>query len=184
MSKFPNLIRLINSKRKLLLTLIGLIIVLGYLLPEKMIIPVKDATPNDWNHQTFWFEPWGKSGVHKGIDIFANKATPLISASYGIIIYQGQLGIGGNVIAVIGPKWKIHYYAHLDSINVTMGQLVVTGEMIGTTGDSGNAKGKPPHLHYSVVSLFPYLWRWDLSNQGWLKIFFLDPGELLLTSNQ
>jgi hypothetical protein len=39
--------------------------------------------------------------------------------------------------------------------------------------------GKPAHLHYSVVSLIPLPWRMDTSTQGWKKIFFLDPDDLL-----
>ena len=42
-------------------------------------------------------------------------------------------------------------------------------------GDSGNAAGKPPHLHYSLVSLLPMFWRADEAPQGWKKMFFLDP---------
>ena len=40
-------------------------------LPEWPQIPVAGASARDWNPRTFWFEPWGRSGVHKGIDIFA-----------------------------------------------------------------------------------------------------------------
>jgi len=45
--------------------------------------------------------------------------------------------------------------------------LVNQNTIIGSVGDSGNAKGKPPHLHYSIVTLIPYLWRYDgESKQG------------------
>lgn len=157
------------------------LIAIGYILPEKLVIPVKGAKTTDWNHQTFWYEPWGKSGVHKGIDIFAKKETPALSATDGVVIYYGKFGIGGNVIAVLGPKWKIHYYAHLASTNVSIGQLVSTSQRIGAVGDSGNAKGKPPHLHYSVVTLLPYFWRWDNSTQGWKKMFYINPSDMLLS---
>ena len=158
-------------------------ICVGYILPEKMAIPVYGAKTTDWNHKTFWYEPWGKSGVHKGIDIFAKKGTPLLSATNGVVLYDGKLGIGGNVIAVLGPKWKIHYYAHLESRHVSIGDFVSSSQAIGTVGDSGNAKGKLPHVHYSVITLFPYFWRWDDSSQGWKKIFFLNPSEMLFSIN-
>ena len=51
----------------------------GYLIPESPAIPVKGASSKDWNSQTFWYEPWGPSGVHKGIDIFAAKNTAVIA---------------------------------------------------------------------------------------------------------
>lgn len=164
---------------KLLLGLVIFTLAVGFLLPEYTTIPVKGATSQDWNHHSFWFEPWGKSGVHKGIDIFANKGTPLLSTTYGIVVFRGELSLGGKVVAVLGPKWRIHYYAHLDSIKISMGSIVTKGMAIGTVGDSGNAAGKPPHLHYAVVTIVPYPWRWDNSTQGWKKMFFLDPGRLL-----
>jgi len=158
------------------LAAISITIIVGLLLPEKAIIPVQNATTKDWNQETFWYEPWGSSGVHKGIDIFGSKGTPLLSATDGVVIFSGDISKGGKVIAVLGPKWRIHYYAHLDSATVSAGKWVSRGETVGTLGDSGNAAGKPPHLHYSILTLVPYPWRWDLSTQGWKKMFYLDPG--------
>ncbi len=156
-------------------------ILLGLLWSSKIVIPVKDATKQDWNAQSFWFEPWGVSGVHKGIDIFAATGTPLLATTDGFVVYKGTLGIGGKVIAVLGPKWRIHYYAHLHKQDVALGDFVKAGEPIGEVGSSGNARGKAPHVHYAIVSLLPYIWRWDLSTQGWKKIFYLNPSELLVS---
>ena len=156
------------------------VVVAGYVFPEHLIIPVEGATTRDWNHETFWYEPWGLSGVHKGIDVFAKRGTPVVSAIHGIVFYQGVLSRGGNVVAVLGPKWRIHYYSHLDSATVRAGTPVSPGSAIGEVGDSGNARGKPPHLHYAIITMIPYPWRWDGSTQGWKKMFFLNPSERLL----
>lgn len=170
------------SRLKILLLISVSIVIIGYLLPQHPVIPVKDASTNDWNHQTFWHYPWGKSGVHKGIDIFAPVDTAVISSVYGIVIYTGQLGIGGNVVAVLGPEWRIHYYAHLKEIKAGFGHFVTTKEIIGSIGKSGNAINKPPHLHYTILSLFPHVWRCDSSREGWKKMFFLNPSEMLINS--
>ena len=156
----------------------------GFLLPEKVVIPVTGATESDWNKDTFWYEPWGSSGVHKGIDIFANKDTNLVSTTAGFVVFEGNLSKGGNVIVVLGPKWRLHYYAHLESIVVDRFEIVATNQKIGTVGDSGNAKGKPPHLHYSIVTLAPYFWEITTENQGWKKMFFLDPGEFIISGSE
>ena len=171
-------------KKRIWLSITGclaLFVAMGYLLPEKLAIPVKGGQTSDWNQMTFWYEPWGKSGTHKGIDIFARRGTPLLSATNGFVIFNGELEMGGRVIAVLGPKWKVHYYAHLESANVSKWSVVKYSQEIGTIGDSGNAKGKPPHVHYSVITLLPYFWRWDTSTQGWKKIFYLNPSKMLLS---
>jgi murein DD-endopeptidase MepM/ murein hydrolase activator NlpD len=80
---------------------------------------------------------------------------------------------------MLGPKWRVHYFAHLAAIAPDIGGTVAAGAQLGTVGDSGNARGKPPHSHYSVVSLLPRPWRWDGATQGWKKMFFIDPGALL-----
>ncbi len=168
------------TKTKRTLLIIALIIAVGYLIPEKTIIPVQGAKPNDWNKQSFWYEPWGTSGVHKGIDIFAPKGRPLVSSTIGLVLYTGNINKGGKVVLVLGPKWKLHYYAHLDSIETNSLSTLKMGERIGTVGDSGNAKGKPAHVHYSLVSLFPHFWKITSATQGWKKMFYLDPGKNIL----
>lgn len=153
---------------------------LGFLIPENLIIPVDSGSENDWNKKSYWYEPWGASGVHKGIDIFAKKGQSLLSSSSAIVLFSGELALGGKVILSLGPKWRLHYYAHLESSAVKSWQRVESGEKIGFVGNSGNAKGKPPHVHYSVVTLLPYFWKMDGSRQGWKKMFYLDPNLLLM----
>ena len=161
--------------------LIGVLVFfgIGFLIPERVRIPVSGATENDWNHKSFWFHPWGTSGVHKGIDIFGKIGTDIVSTTDGFVLYTGQLKKGGNVIVVLGPRWHLHYFAHLNSINVSSYSLVTAGSKIGTLGDSGNAKGKPPHLHYAIVRIFPAFWAIDKSAQGYKKAFFIDPTSFL-----
>ncbi|WP_215395941.1 M23 family metallopeptidase [Rheinheimera oceanensis] len=166
-----------------LLLLILAVLVAGFALPERIKMPVAGATHRDWHPDTFWYEPWGSSGVHKGIDIFAKKGTAVTSTTAGIVLYQGEISKGGKVVLVLGPKWRLHYFSHLNSINITGFTAVSSGEVIGTIGDSGNAKGKPPHLHYSIVRLIPAPWAADGSSQGYKKMFYIDPGNYLTHSN-
>lgn len=173
-----------GTKTKVTLGIILLLICVGLIIPEHSKIPVEGATKYDWNHDTFWHEPWGESGVHKGIDIFSSKGTAVISSTNGIVLYNGELSLGGRVLAILGPKWRIHYYAHLGNTIVKTGTFVKTSEAIGTVGNSGNAKDKAPHLHYSIISLFPHIWNSDLSTQGWKKMFYLNPSDHLLGVNE
>jgi peptidoglycan LD-endopeptidase LytH len=170
--------KLLRPKR--FLAAAALVLVIGYLLPERAHIPVANAGVRDWNSQSFWYFPWGKSGVHKGIDIFARKGTRVRSSVDAFVLYQGEIELGGKVVFALGPRWKIHYYAHLDAIDVRALTVIKAGEAIATVGDSGNAKGKPPHLHYAILRLIPIPWQIDFkAPQGYKKAFYQDPNELL-----
>lgn len=171
------------KKRKIIVIGFFTLIVAGFLIPQHFTMPVAGATSKDYHQKSFWYYPWGRSGTHKGVDIFANKGTDLNSSVSGFVIYKGNVEMGGNVVLVVGPKWRVHYFAHLDEIRTAIG-WINTGHKIGTVGDSGNAKGKPPHVHYSIVTLFPYFWRIDSEAQGWKKMFYLNPITYLNAMNQ
>ncbi|OZG73550.1 hypothetical protein BTA51_11135 [Hahella sp. CCB-MM4] len=155
------------------------VLMIGFMLPERISMPVSGASQSDWNSDTFWYEPWGKSIVHKGIDIFGTKGTPVVSAVDGLVIYAGNIKMGGNVVVILGPKWRFHYFAHLQSVETSTLTPLKTGSLIGILGDSGNAKGKPPHLHYSIVRMIPAPWAIDSATQGYKKAFYIDPGAFL-----
>lgn len=166
-------------KIRIPLTILLLCIGAGFVIPERIAIPVSGASTQDWNAQTFWHWPWGPSGVHKGIDIFARRGRAVISATDGLVLYRGHIPAGGNVVLVLGPKWRLHYYAHLESITVAPFSPVACGRPLGTVGSSGNAKGKPPHLHYSIVRMLPAPWAMDGAPQGYKKAFYLNPDAYL-----
>lgn len=167
---------------KIMLAAVLLVVLTGFLLPERIRIPVAGASRKDWNPTSFWHEPWGPSGVHKGIDIFGKMGTAVTSATDGIVVYTGQIAQGGNVVIVLGPKWRFHYFAHLQTIGTSAFHVVAAGSPLGTLGDSGNAKGKPPHLHYSIVRLIPVPWEMDGSTQGHKKAIFINPGAYLASA--
>ena len=153
------------------------------LLPLPMLNqPVLGASSRDWNPNTYWHPHWGASGVHKGIDIFSTHGTPVRAAQSGWVVYQGTLGNGGNVAAVLTPRGWLHYYAHLDRTVASAGSWITTGETLGYVGNSGNAQGKPAHLHYSIFSPIPRLQSFRLGPQGWKRPFYRDPGHLLVNN--
>jgi peptidoglycan LD-endopeptidase LytH len=156
------------------------IVIIGLLIPERLIIPVRGATPRNWNHNSFWFRPWGKSGVHRGIDIFSREGRAVVSSCSGIVVCADTISNGGNVVAVLGPKWHVHYYAHLKQISTRVGRFVSQGEAIGTVGTTGNAAGKPPHLHYAIITQIPYPWLYRSERFGIDRMFYLNPHEKLM----
>ena len=155
------------------------IIGIGFPLPEPFTLPVQGASRSSYDQRSFWCHPWGKSVTHKGVDVFAQRGTTVLSAVPGIVVYTGRLGMGGNVVLVLGPKWRFHYYAHLDSIRTGTGSWLSLGEMLGTVGNSGNAKGKPSHLHYAIRRLVPAPWLNTSGPHGYRRMWFVDPTPLL-----
>lgn len=142
-------------------------------------MPVQNATKADFNKDSFWYYPWGRSVTHKGVDIFAESGTIINSSTNGLVVYTGKIGLGGNFVLILGPKWRLHYYAHLGGIETSTLSLVSKKSKIGSVGSSGNAAGKAPHLHYSMMSIFPLVWRIDSDRQGWKKMFYLNPIDYL-----
>jgi murein DD-endopeptidase MepM/ murein hydrolase activator NlpD len=159
---------------------VALFLTAGLFVPEKLVIPVRGSTPADWNHASFWYRPWGKSGVHRGIDIFAPEGREVVSACPGIVLSATTVRNGGNIVAILGPKWRVHYYAHLREITARGGRFVAQGEVIGTVGTTGNAAGKPSHLHYAIITQIPYPWRFRFERFGTDRMFYLNPHERLM----
>lgn len=174
----------VHRQMNLFTIILAGLVLLGYMIPQHFIMPVAGAGKNSYNKPSFWFYPWGKSVTHKGVDIFAPEGTRVLSSTGGIVVFSGLLERGGNSVLVLGPKWRLHYYAHLKEIKVSAGRIVCSGNPIGTVGTTGNAIGKPAHLHYSISSIWPIPWRADDSKQGWKKIFYLDPTQYLEQANE
>lgn len=161
--------------------LVGVLVlfVMGLLVPQNLEMPVEGATQADFNPRSFWAYPWGNSIVHKGVDIFAGKGTNVYSSTIGLVLLTGRLGKGGNVVLILGPKWRLHYYAHLDEITTTPFSIVTHNSRIGTVGNTGNAATTPSHLHYAIGTMLPYLHRIDGAHLGWQKAFYLNPIDYL-----
>ena len=155
------------------------IVLMGLLIPQNLKMPVVGAGSNSYSHKTFWYEGWGTSIVHKGVDVFARKGTSVHAATWGIVLLATEYGKGGKFVVILGPKWRLHYYAHLNEIKTKPFSFVTHDTEIGTVGKTGNAATTPPHLHYSIATLIPYPWRIDDTPLGWQKMFYLNPIDYL-----
>lgn len=92
----------------------------------------------------------GGSRNHEGIDIFAEKGTPVIAATEGRVGFTGEKGLGGKQVWLRDVKRRQSlYYAHLDSIKPDL-KKVQPGDTLGFVGNTGNAKHTPPHLHFGI----------------------------------
>ncbi len=112
-------------------------------------------------HTKFWLssffgprkKPSGKWGFHYGIDMAAQRGTPVKAAAAGIVEQAGYVSGYGNTIILSHDAIYKTRYAHLDAIHIKIGQKVILNQTIGTVGDTGFTRktGKDAsHLHFEL----------------------------------
>jgi len=99
--------------------------------------------------------------MHEGVDLAVPTGTPIYAPADGLVEMAKRFGSYGNFIEIEHGGHMETRYGHLSAYNVTAGQYVHKGDVIGYVGSTGRATG--PHLHYEVridghaVDPMPYL---------------------------
>jgi len=86
---------------------------------------------------------------HKGLDIATKIGTPIIASADGLVVFAGREGNFGKMIAINHGYDLLTRYGHLHKVQVSKGQFVKRGQVIGQVGNTGRCTG--PHLHYEVL---------------------------------
>lgn len=86
--------------------------------------------------------------IHSGVDIAGDKGSKIVAAQTGIVKHADWRGGFGRTVMIDHGGGIVTLYAHLDSINVRVGQKVAAGEKIGGMGSTGVSTGS--HLHFTV----------------------------------
>ena len=96
------------------------------------------------------------SRAHNGWDLKANSGTTVFAVGPGEITFVAEDVKGyGAIIQLKFMKGGNYYwalYAHLRSTFVKPEDKVTDGKIIGLTGNTGNAKNQPPHLHFEIAT--------------------------------
>ncbi|TIQ36914.1 MAG: M23 family peptidase [Mesorhizobium sp.] len=90
----------------------------------------------------------GTAALHTGMDFRAPIGMPAKVTAAGVVTKAGWNGGYGRMIEVDHGNGFSTRYGHLSEIDVTVGQKLAAGDVIGKTGSSGRSTG--PHLHYEV----------------------------------
>ncbi|MEX2292478.1 MAG: LysM peptidoglycan-binding domain-containing protein [Acidimicrobiales bacterium] len=112
-------------------------------LTQTIVCPVRGPM----RHVNDWGFPRSGGRFHEGNDLLAAKGTPVVATTRGQAL-QTVGRIGGRQVKLIGSDGVIYYYTHLDSFAAS--GLVAAGTVIGAVGNSGNATGGPPHVHFEM----------------------------------
>ena len=103
----------------------------------------------------------GGSRVHRGIDLRAQKGTPLYAAFQGEVVHADWSAKGAGGGQYVKIKHKINgrtyytFYMHMNEIKVAKGDRIAKGCFIGYSGRSGNngINSTSPHLHYEIRTI-------------------------------
>ncbi|MGI9667528.1 MAG: M23 family metallopeptidase [Acidimicrobiia bacterium] len=144
---------------------------------------VMTVFPIDTVAVNFW-DSWGarRSGGrrHQGTDIMSPRGTPILAVSDGTVEEFGTHRLSGYFVRLDHGNGTKTTYMHLNNDlpgtddgeggswtafypTLTEGQEVAAGQIIGYVGDSGNAEGTQPHVHFELrldgekTNPFPYL---------------------------
>lgn len=91
---------------------------------------------------------WRETAMHKGTDIDLMKGDPVHAAFDGVVRIAGKHGGYGNLVIIRHYNGLETLYGHLTKIKVKPGQMVLSGQVIGTGGNTGRSTGA--HLHFEL----------------------------------
>lgn len=96
--------------------------------------------------------PGVQGGWHHGEDIFAPEGAPVLAVGDGTIHTVGFNRLGGYRLWLRDTLGNDFYYAHLSAYSelAIEGASVEAGDVIGFVGDTGDADGGSPHLHFEI----------------------------------
>jgi hypothetical protein len=90
-----------------------------------------------------------QASLHEGIDFVALVGSPILVTAPGVVSRAEYTEAYGNVVDVLHANGFTTRYAHLQSIEVKPGDVLVRQQKLGTLGNTGRSTG--PHLHYEVI---------------------------------
>ncbi|MDQ3874094.1 MAG: M23 family metallopeptidase, partial [Actinomycetota bacterium] len=118
------------------------------LTPRGYVFPVYG--PASWSDT--WGAPRQNTGWHHGADIFAPLGTPVLAVNDGTVFSVGWNDVGGNRLWLRDEQGNQFYYAHLSAFSplAVNEASVEAGDVLGFVGNTGDAVGTPPHLHFEI----------------------------------
>jgi murein DD-endopeptidase MepM/ murein hydrolase activator NlpD len=91
----------------------------------------------------------GTTRFHRGVDIAAAYGREVPAAGTGHVVFAGEEGGYGNTVVIEHAGGVRTRYAHLSALQVTAGQQVTEGTVIGRVGTSGRSTGHRPPVSFT-----------------------------------
>lgn len=114
-------------------------------IPVLFGVTLRDVFPNFGDPRD------GGSRTHEGLDFMAILGTPIVSPTEAVVTRVGEGNSAGTYVYTANPGGESFRYMHLDAVaDIEAGDVLQKGDIIGMVGDTGNAKGGAPHLHFEI----------------------------------
>lgn len=115
-------------------------------IPVALGVALRNLYPN------FGDDRDGGSRSHEGLDIIAPRGFYVASPTEAVVTRTGKGESAGVYVYAMGPGGETFAYMHLDRIadGVKLGAELKPGDLIGYVGNTGNAEGGAPHLHFEI----------------------------------
>lgn len=117
-----------------------------YKLNQAMVLPLKGNTTSEFGVRAHPIS--GDLRFHAGVDIAAETGSPIYAAFDGQVATATSDIWNGNYIKLQHDNNIMTVYCHCSKLNVSKGQKIRAGEVIGFVGSTGNSTG--PHLHFEL----------------------------------
>jgi murein DD-endopeptidase MepM/ murein hydrolase activator NlpD len=111
-----------------------------FILPLENDISTVFGTRRVINHK--------KISVHTGLDFRGPEGEEIVASNQGKVVFAKEQFYGGNTVIIDHGQGIYTFYMHLSGFNITTGDVIAKGDVIGFVGSSGRSTG--PHLHFGA----------------------------------
>ncbi len=116
-------------------------------IPLRFIKPAKGPFSSSFGLRRFFNNQ--PRNPHSGLDIAAEKGTPIVAPAAGVVTNAGDYFFNGKTVFLDHGQGLITMYCHMEKINIKEGDSVSVNDVLGTVGSTGRVTGA--HLHWSVI---------------------------------
>ncbi len=95
-----------------------------------------------------WGAPRSGGRTHEGTDIFGARGGNVYAIVSGTVEWTSTGATSGLFLSLRGNDGHTYWYMHLQDFVARAGQRVSAGDLIAHNGDTGNARGTTPHIHF------------------------------------